>query len=121
MIALWLVVTYYFDESRKMLIDFTRPAWVRIVQWRAREEMKQVGRDVVDQEVKTGSLPDPRTWAGWLDYRYSQDDLKQDQWGSTYQFRMWADSIAIWSYGPDRLANTGDDFQVATPRQRHGR
>jgi hypothetical protein len=121
LVALWIVVTYYFPDSRQMVANAARPVWVPLTNWSAKEEMRQVARDVADQEVKTGSLPDPRAWLEWLDYRYALDDLKQDRWGSTYRLKTWADSIAIWSYGPDLEPNTGDDFEVAVPRQRPGR
>jgi hypothetical protein len=58
---------------------------------------------------------------GWLEYRYSADDLRQDPWGTVYQLQVWADSIAIVSYGPDRTRSTDDDFQVVTLRERRGR
>ena len=92
-----------------------------MVEWNAKQEMLQVGQDVVNEEVKTGQLPDQRRWLQWLDYRYAMDDMKQDPWGSTYQLKVWADSIAILSYGPDRTRNTADDFHVTVPRMRNGR
>jgi hypothetical protein len=89
-----------------------------VVKWNAREEMKQVGRDVVEHEITMGQLPSRRDWVEWLDWRYPIDDLKLDAWGSTYQLRVWADSVAVISWGPDRKGRTEDDFQVATPRER---
>lgn len=121
LIVLWFVVTYYFPDSRLMVKQWTRPLWVPVVEWNAKQEMQQVGRDVVDQEVKTGKLPDQRGWLQWLDYRYAMDEMKQDPWGSTYQLKVWADSIAIVSYGPDRTRNTADDFHVTVPRLRNRR
>lgn len=121
LVVLWFVVTYYFPDSRHWLTDVTRPVWIPVVKWNTKEEMKQVGRDVISHELSTGKLPDRRGWLEWLDYRYPLDELKQDAWGSTYQLRVWADSVAIWSYGPDRTRQTEDDFQVSVPRQRKRR
>lgn len=121
LIVLWFVVTYYFPDSRVWLTETSRPLWIPFVKWDAREEMKQVGRDVVNFEILTGKLPDRRSWLEWLDYRYSMDQLKHDPWGSTYQLKVFADSVAVWSYGPDRTRITDDDFQVATLRQRRRR
>lgn len=118
LVILWFAVTYYFPDSRVWLADVSRPLWVPVVKWNEREEMAQVARDVIRHEVNTGKLPDRRAWLEWLDYRYSVDDLKLDAWGSTYQLKVWSDSIAVWSYGPDRIRNTEDDFQVSQPRQR---
>ena len=44
-----------------------------------------------------------------------------DPWGNTYQLRVWSDSIAIVSVGPDGMRGTEDDFQVTTPRERRRR
>jgi hypothetical protein len=35
-----------------------------------------------------------------------------------YQLRVWADSVAIVSWGPDAMSSTEDDFQVVVPRER---
>ncbi len=121
LIVLWLAVTYYFPDSRHMVKQWTRPLWVPLVEWDAKEEMLQVGRDVVNEEQKNGKLPDQRRWMQWLDYRYSMNQMTHDPWGSTYQLKVWADSIAIVSYGPDRVRGTADDFHVTVPRQRHRR
>ena len=121
LVVLWFVVTYYFPDSRHWLVEITKPVWTPLVKWNTKEEMKQVAQDVVSHEVFTGKLPDRRGWLEWLDYRYPMDELKRDAWGSTYQLRVWADSVAIWSYGPDRTRQTEDDFQVSAPRQRNRR
>lgn len=118
LVILWFAVTYYFPDSRTWLADASRPLWVPFVKWDTEEEMRQVARDVVAQEVLTGKLPDRRQWLGWLDYRYSMDEMKIDAWGNRYELKVWPDSVGIWSYGPDRTRNTADDFQVSQPRQR---
>lgn len=121
LVALWFAVAYYFPDSRHWFVDVTTPLWMPAVKWNTREEMKQVARDVANHEVFTGKLPDRRGWLEWLDYRYPMDDLKKDAWGSTYQLKVFADSVAVWSYGPDRTRQTEDDFQVSAPRQRRRR
>lgn len=118
LIVLGVVVTYYFPDSRTMLVEVSKPLWVPVVKWDVREEMKQVGRDVVSYEANTGRLPERRRWLEWLDYRYATNQLTTDAWGSTYELKVWSDSVGILSYGPDRTRNTEDDFVVATPRQR---
>ena len=80
-----------------------------------------MGRDVVTYETNTGRLPERRRWLEWLDYRYSSNQLTKDAWGSTYELRVWADSVGIVSYGPDRTKNTEDDFVISTPRERRRR
>lgn len=121
LVVLWFAVTYYFPDSRTWLSDLSRPLWVPLVKWDTEEEMRQIALDVIAHEVSTGKLPDRRSWIPWLDYRYSMDEMKRDAWGSTYELKVWADSVAVWSYGPDRTRNTEDDFQLSEPRQRRGR
>jgi hypothetical protein len=79
----------------------------------------------VEHEAFAGKLPDRRDWSGWLDWRYPvddyKDDYKMDPWGSRYPLRVWADSVAIISLGPDRTRSTEDDFSVVTPRPRRRR
>lgn len=118
LIILGVVASYYFPDSRQMMIDLGQPIIVPAVKWMTTEEMAQVGRNVIEHERLTGQLPDRRNWLAWLDYRYSSEELKNDPWGQVYQLRVWADSIAIVSYGPDRTRDTEDDFHVVTPRER---
>lgn len=121
LIVLWLTVAWYFPDSRLWVKEMTSPVWVPIVRWNAREEMRQVARDVVDYEVLSGKLPDRRKWLDWLDFRYPTEDLMKDPWGSIYQLQVWADSVGILSYGADRTRNTSDDFRVTQPRRRSKR
>jgi len=118
LVILGALALYYIPESRLWILDMSEPAWMPVVVWNTQEEMKQVGRDVVNHEVTMGQLPNRRNWEDWLDWRYPMEELKLDAWRSPYRLQVWADSIAIISYGPDRERNTEDDFQVATPRER---
>lgn len=118
MVVLGLVAAFYFPNSRAVMMDIAEPVIVPVARWSTSAEMRQVGENVLEHERLTGKLPDRRTWLGWLDYRYSSDDLRQDPWGSMYQLRVWADSVAIVSWGPDAMSSTEDDFQVVVPRER---
>lgn len=117
LIILWVVVVYYFPDSRTWVKEWTRPLWTPVVRWDAKQEMAQVAQDVVNEEVRDGKLPDQRRWIQWLEYRYDADQMRTDPWGSMYQLKVWADSVAVVSYGPDRTRGTPDDFQVGVPRQ----
>ena len=121
LIILGFCAAYYFPDSRQMLVEVAEPVMVPLVRWSTTEEMGQVGRDVVGYEQSTGNLPDRRGWIEWLDWKYPLEDNKRDAWDNVYELRVWADSIGIMSYGPDRTRNTEDDFTVVTPRQRVGR
>lgn len=118
MVVLGLVAAFYFPDSRAVMMDIAEPVIVPVARWSTSAEMRQVGENVLEHERLTGKLPDRRTWLGWLDYRYLSDDLRQDPWGSMYQLRVWADSVAIVSWGPDAMSSTEDDFQVVVPRER---
>lgn len=121
LIVFGVVAAYYFPDSREVMIRVAQPVLAPAIKWSTKEEMAQVGRNVIEHERLTGQIPDRRSWLGWLDYRYSSDDLRQDPWGSVYQLRVFADSVAIISYGADRTRATEDDFQVVTPRERSRR
>ena len=121
LVLLGVVAAYYFPDSRQAMQDAATPLMVPVVKWMTMEEMGRVGRNVVAHEQRTGKLPDRRSWLAWLDFRYPVDDMKLDPWGSVYQLRVWSDSVAIISVGPDRTRSTEDDFSVVTPRERRGR
>lgn len=117
-IVLGVAAVLWFPDSRAMVMEVTEPVRNRVARWDLEEEMRQVVRDVASYEVNTGSLPDRRRWLEWLDYRYASNELKTDPWGSTYELKVWSDSVGIVSYGPDRVRETSDDLVVATLRQR---
>lgn len=117
LVILALVTWWYFPETRAILLDVAEPVVLPLQRWSTEEEMSQLGRNAVDQERLTGRLPAGPDWLGWLDYRYASDESKRDPWGSVYQLVVWRDSVAVVSFGPDRIRRTEDDFQVVTPRE----
>ena len=118
LVILGISAAAYFPDSRQMLMEASEPIMVPIVRWVTTEEMSQLGRDVVAYEQTTGQLPDRRGWLDWLEWRYTLDDSKQDAWDTVYELKVWADSVGIQSYGPDRTRNTEDDFIIVTLRER---
>lgn len=116
LVVLGLLTWFYFPETRAMLMDVAEPVVVPVIRWSAEEEMAQVARNVVEHERLTGFVPAGREWLGWLDYRYSVEDMKRDPWGTIYQLEVSPDSVWILSFGPDRVRATEDDFRVAAPR-----
>lgn len=121
LVVLGVVASYYFADSRRVLVDKTKALWTPVVEWNAKQQMREVARAVVDQERVTGRLPDHGDWQRWLDYRYAMDKTKTDPWGTAYGLRVWADSIGVVSYGADRRVGTPDDFMVTERRERLGR
>jgi hypothetical protein len=118
LLVLALCVWYYFPETRSMLSDAASPILVPIRKWSAEEEMAQIGRNVVEHERLTGQVPSGSAWLEWLEYRYPEDGMRRDPWGSVYQLDVTRDSVAVISLGPDRVRLTEDDFQVSTARGR---
>ena len=116
LLVLAVLTWLYFEDSRALLLDFAEPVVLPIRRWSTEEEMRQVARNVVEHERLTGQLPEGPEWLGWLDYRYSAEEIKRDPWGSVYQLEASDDSVWILSLGPDRTRATGDDFRVASPR-----
>ena len=116
LIILALATWYYFPETRAILLDVTEPIVAPIIRWSTQDEMAQIGRNVVDYERLTGELPVGPAWLGWLDFRYANAEVQTDPWGSIYQLAVVSDSVWILSYGPDRIRDTNDDFQVVTVR-----
>lgn len=118
LVILGFVAMYYFPDSRTVLLDLAEPVLVPMMTWSTKEEMSQIGRNVVEHERLTGQLPGDQDWIPWLQYRYSGEDLWKDPWDSLYRLEIWDDSIAVVSYGPDRERYTADDFQVVMARER---
>jgi hypothetical protein len=121
MIVLGVVAAYYFPDSRQAIENAAVPIMAPLIRWDTKAKMAVLAGNVLDHERLTGELPDRRSWSGWLDWRYSGEDMRQGPWTSLYQLRVWADSVAIVSSGPDRTSSTEDDFSVVTPRERQGR
>ncbi len=121
LIVLGVVSAYYFPDSRQAMENAAVPILAPLIRWDAKAEMSVLGINALQHERLTGELPDRRNWSGWLDWRYSTTDITEDPWGSRYQLRVWADSVAIVSLGPDRTRWTEDDFSVVRPRERRGR
>jgi hypothetical protein len=118
LVILAICVWVYFPETRSMLIDAASPVVDPVLRWSAKEEMAQIGRNVVAHERLTGEVPTGARWVPWLEYRYSSADMHRDPWGSYYQLEMGSDSVSILSLGPDRVRGTSDDFRVLSPRGR---
>jgi hypothetical protein len=118
LILLALCVWLYFPETRSMLIEAAAPVLDPVRKRSAEEEMAQIARNVVEHERLTGEVPTGGAWLPWLEYRYSNPEMRRDPWGSFYQLDPRQDSVAILSLGPDRLRGTADDFAVLHPRGR---
>jgi len=116
LVMLGLITGLYFPATRSILLGLAEPVIVPVVRWSNAEEMDQIARNVVEHERLTGQMPAGTGWLGWLDYRYSAEDMRLDPWGTPYELELSPDSVWIVSLGPDRTRQTDDDFNVAAPR-----
>ena len=121
LVILGFVSTYYFPDSRQAMENAAGPLIAPLIRWDTKAEMTVVVGNALDHERLTGKLPDRRSWSQWLEWRHPGDEMEQDPWGSQYQLRVWADSVAIVSTGVDRTNGTEDDFSVVVPRERRRR
>lgn len=86
---------------------------------RSRSSVKRtLERMVVDLQRtvdETGLFPQPDAFEDWLLQTYRS---AEDPWGSTYYYRIWADSFMVGSAGPDTVLRTDDDIRVTERRER---
>lgn len=78
-------------------------------------------RMVVDLERtadESGIFPQPDVFEDWLLQTYRS---AADPWGSTYYYRIWADSFMVGSAGPDTVLRTDDDIRLTQRRERRRR
>jgi hypothetical protein len=116
LVVLAVVTWLYFPETRALLLDAAEPVVVPVLRWSTEEEMATIGRNAVDHERLTGTLPIGTAWISWLRFRYASDAARMDPWASPYQLEASNDSVWTVSYGPDRVRGTPDDIRVSTPR-----
>ena len=69
LVVLCLATWYYFPDARSMLLDAAQPVLAPVLRWSAKEEMTQIGRNVLDHERLTGQLPLGTAWLPWLEFR----------------------------------------------------
>ncbi len=67
---------------------------------------------------ESGLFPQPEVFEDWLLQTYRS---VSDPWGSTYYYRIWADSFMVGSGGPDTVLRSDDDIRVTERRERGGR
>lgn len=116
LVLLGILTWLYFPETRAIVMDVAEPLVTPVVRWSTEEDMGQIARNVVEHERLTGTLPAGSGWLPWLEYRYSDNQMWVDPWGSVYQLEATADSVWIVSFGPDRVRMTDDDFRVGGGR-----
>lgn len=116
----------YFPETRARLIEkldpVIQPALGPIRAGSTKEELRQIAQDLQGHERLYDRLPvNEELFRKWLYNQYAAPSNYQDSWGTEFGFRLWPDSFAVVSAGPDRTFNTGDDLSVTRARSRPAR
>ncbi len=115
LIILGFAAALYFPDSRQRMIDLTMPVIHPMLVGSAEREMSALSRAVRREARTTYQLPQARSWDAWLVANFT-DDGATDPWGKTYSYRVWPDSFAIRSDGPDGERGNGDDLRTSWRR-----
>ena len=113
LIALSLAI----PQTRPKVIEHSEPVLYPVFMWQVKSEMERIGGEVTSFENQYYKLPtSPAKFNGWLATRFTEEKARTDSWGTEYRFKIWPDSFAIISAGPDRVHVTEDDIQYAKLR-----
>lgn len=104
-------------QTRPTVIEHSEPVLYPVFMWQVNSEMERIGSEVTSFENQYYKLPTSSSkFPGWLASRFKEEKARTDSWGTEYRFKIWPDSFAIISAGPDREHATDDDIQHALPR-----
>ena len=116
----------YFPETRADLIARVEPVIepalgpIRLRETQA--ELKKIAEDMSRHERLYDRVPtNPDMFRSWLYTQYVAPSNYEDAWGREFSYKIWPDSFAILSSGPDKTWNTPDDLSSARERVRPGR
>ena len=115
LIIMGFVAALYFPDSRRMIAEETRPVVEPVLVWSAGREIERVSEYVRREARDRYELPQTREWNAWLTTHFTAN-ATTDPWGTLYAYRMWPDSFAILSEGPDSELGTSDDLRVSAHR-----
>ena len=116
MIVLGISAAVYFPDSRQAIIDRAMPVLTPLLTRGANNEMGSIAGKLLDYDQIGRPLPNRRQWLRWLEDNFPGES-SVDPWGNVYQFYLWADSFAIFSYGPDKERGTEDDVRFVQVRK----
>lgn len=112
-----LAASLAIPQTRPKVIEHSEPLLYPVFMWQVKSEMERIGTEVTSFENQYYKLPtSPAKFNGWLSTRFREEKARTDSWGTEYRFKIWPDSFAIISAGPDREHVTEDDIQHALPR-----
>lgn len=111
-----LVASLAIPATRPVVLEQAAPLLYPLHKWQTTGEMEEISRDIASYERTYYKLPVARaSFPKWLERNFVPETA-QDTWGTGYELRVWPDSFAILSAGPDRTIETEDDLRHLTLR-----
>jgi len=102
--------------TRPRILERAEPLLYPVHKWQSENEMEQIAREISSYERTYYKLPVGQgSFFKYMQTEY-QEDSRNDTWGTPYEMRVWADSFAILSAGPDQAIETEDDLRFLTLR-----
>jgi hypothetical protein len=106
-----LVAGLAIPSTRPRILEKAAPMLYPLHKWQTTGEMEQISREISSYERTYFKLPTSRnTFNKWL-HRNFVDETARDTWGNAYTLRVWPDSFALYSAGPDLERDTEDDIR----------
>jgi len=121
-LVLGLGMALYFPRSRAVVLDVSRPVLNPVLVWQTKSELDKIVRELQALNREGRRLPEPgREFQAWMERSFQGGSLL-DSWGSSYTLRIWMDSLAVVSPGPDLVVGTEDDIvRTVDIQRRRGR
>jgi hypothetical protein len=108
----------YFPQTRPVLLDLLNPLLRPVFIWQTKSELDKIVRELSTMDREGRRLPQPgEEFHRWMERNF-QGGSFQDSWGASYTLKVWLDSLAVVSSGPDMELGTPDDIVRTTEIQR---
>ena len=102
----------YFPQTHDRVVELASPLLNPVMAWSTKGEMNAISGKLQALSRVSGPFPDkPREFTTWMEDNY-QGSAAVDAWGSRYTLKIWPDSFAVVSAGPDGVRGTADDVLV---------
>ena len=110
--VLLFLASLSIPQTRPTVMAYSEPALYPVLLWMSKSEMERIGGHLTSFENQYYKLPtSPAKFPDWMARVLKEDKERIDAWGTEYRLRIWPDSLAVVSAGPDREHGTDDDIQ----------
>ena len=121
LLGLVLAVGILLPATRQRILDLADPVIRPVLDpfrgFSAKGEMERLVQALAEQQELNRELPTPREFPRWVRANLPQGGGDTDPWGAEYSLRVWEDSLAVISAGPDSQRGTADDVRVSSRRR----